>query len=172
MLSVVERLAGCMMYIKEAMYISQCSMMYIKEAMYISQCSTCGASLALVALGCLSAYRIPWCRVMATHHRGTPTTTVYLSTTTLNSGTYLCVCRVMATSPHRDVHQQYVTEFRYMSLSCQYPSLTQSQSTQGAISYHHLLPYYCTKNLTVLERSDLGLYTTLVVVALLTYIMN
>ena len=96
---------------------------------------------------------------MATHHRGTPTTTVYLSTTKLNSGTYLCVCRVMATSPHLDVHQQYVTEFRYMSLSCQYPSLTQSQSTQGAIPYHHLLPCYCTKNLTVLERSDLGLYT-------------
>ena len=98
---------------------------------------------------------------MATHHRGTPTTTVYLSTTKLNSGTYLCVCRVMATSPHLDVHQQYVTEFRYMSLSCQYPSLTQSQSTQGAISYHHLLPYYCTKNLTVLERSDLDLYTSI-----------
>ena len=57
MLSVVERLAGCMMYIKEAMYISQGSMMYIKEAMYISQCSTCGASLALVALGCLPVYR-------------------------------------------------------------------------------------------------------------------
>ena len=137
MLSVVERLAGCMMYIKEAMYISQCSMMYIKEAMYISQCSmmyikeamyisqcsmmyskeamyisqcslmyikeamyisqcsTCGASLALVALGCLSAYRIPWCRVMATHHRGTPTTTVYISTIKLNSGTYTFVCRVI-----------------------------------------------------------------------------
>ena len=46
-----------MMYIKEAMYISQGSMMYIKEAMYISQCSTCGASLALVALGCLPVYR-------------------------------------------------------------------------------------------------------------------
>ena len=46
-----------MMYIKEAMYISQGSMMYIKEAMYISQCSTCGASLALGALGCLPAYR-------------------------------------------------------------------------------------------------------------------
>ena len=141
------------------MYISQCSMMYIKEAMYISQCSTCGASLALVALGCLPAYRYLG---VVCDGRVTPTTTVYLSTTNLNSGTYLCVCRVMATSPHLDVHQQYVTEFRYMSLSCQYPSLTQSQSTQGAISYHHLLPYYCTKNLTVLERSDLGLYATIV----------
>ena len=148
-----------MMYIKDAMYISQCSMMYIKEAMYISQCSTCGASLALVALRCLPACRIPWCRAIATHHRGTPTTPVYISTIKLISGTYLCVsCDGFISAPWY-VHQHYVTEFRYMSLSCQYLSLTQSQSTQGAISYHHLLPYYCTKNLTVLERSDLGLYT-------------
>ena len=85
---VHERLAGCMMY--------------IKEAMYISQCSTCGASLALVALGCLPAYRYLG---VVCDGRVTPTTTVYLSTTKLNSGTYLCVCRVMATSPHLDVHQ-------------------------------------------------------------------
>ena len=121
MLSVVERLAGCMMY--------------IKEAMYISQCSTCGASLAIVALGCLPACRIPWC-VMATVPHTSPWYPYYHSVHQYYKTEFRyipLVCRVMATSLHRDVHQQYVTEFRYMSSSCQYPSHSITVHTRGHI---------------------------------------
>ena len=147
---VLERLAGCLMYIKEAMYISRTSASVAPVPhLRLLRWGACPCvSHTLVSCDGHTPWYPPYYHSVHQHYK---TEFRYIP----------LLCRVMATSSHRDVHQQYVTEFRYMSsLSCQY-SLTQSQSTRGAISYHHLLPYYCTKNLTVLERSDLDLYTSI-----------
>jgi hypothetical protein len=115
---VLERLAGCLMYIKEAMYISRTS-----------------ASVAPVphlrllrwgACPCVSHTLVscdghtPWYPYYHSVHQHYKTEFRYIP----------LLCRVM----HRDVHQQYVTEFRYMSsLSCQYPSHSITVHTRGHI---------------------------------------
>ena len=174
MLSVAERLAGCMMYIKEAIYTIQSQQVQhywyalllapqvtsaIPSTCYTAKriaaadhrqaclCGTCGALLRWCC-----TYRIPWCRVVATHHRDV-----------------------------HSVHQYYITEFRYMSRCCcpmhtlvmvMYTGVRQyyiynripvhvvnnHSPHKRAKSHHHLLPYYCIKKVAVLECSDLDLY--------------
>lgn len=168
MLSDVERL----MYIKEAMYISQSQQ--IQHCWYglllMPQVTTTIPSLCVgnaadhrPACPCDTWRPIGECCVGACpcvaglgvvcrpHHRGT---TVYISTIKLDSGTCrldaaLCIPCIMVM-----YITIYITEFRYMSGTTQ-STLNTLQGSNPVTIYHHIT---VVKKSTVLECSHLDLY--------------